>query len=194
MFGNKIKAIALASALGDAQALGDRKGCNALALSGGGALGSYEAGVMWGMYFNAKDKSDYAYDVVTGVSAGAINSAGISTFAPGDEENMLTWLSESWQNLKEKDVFTSWSPLGVVTGLTKKSGIFDTQPLYDYIDNVYKDVGYQTKRKLGVSCVDVNSGTYHVFNETYVDIVRATVASGSIPFVFPHQILDQDGT
>jgi len=67
--------------------------CYALALSGGGSKGAYEAGVLHGMYHSAQDKSKYQYDVVTGVSAGAINTGAISLFAPGDEENMLEYLS-----------------------------------------------------------------------------------------------------
>jgi len=64
------------------------KSCRALAMSGGGSKGSYEAGVLYGLVNNDPDKSKYAYDVVTGVSAGSINSIAVSLFAPGDETNM----------------------------------------------------------------------------------------------------------
>ena len=47
----------------------------ALALSGGGAKGSYEAGALWGLVMNNDNKTKFAYDVVTGVSAGAINTS-----------------------------------------------------------------------------------------------------------------------
>ena len=65
------------------------KSCRALAMSGGGSKGSYEAGVLYGLVNNDPDKSKYAYDVVTGVSAGSINSIAVSLFAPGDETNMV---------------------------------------------------------------------------------------------------------
>jgi predicted acylesterase/phospholipase RssA len=52
-------------------------------MSGGGAHGSFEAGALWGMYYSAKDKQSLAYDVVTGVSAGAINSLAVSFYPPG---------------------------------------------------------------------------------------------------------------
>lgn len=38
-------------------------------------------------------------------------------------------MSDTWANLEEKDVFTSWSPLGIITGVVSKSGIFDNTPL-----------------------------------------------------------------
>ena len=65
------------------------KSCRALALSGGGAKGSFEAGALYGLVMNDVDKSKYRYDVVTGVSAGAINTGAISLFEIGDEENLV---------------------------------------------------------------------------------------------------------
>ena len=44
------------------------------------------------------------------------------------------------------------------------------------------------KRKYAVSAVDVNTGTYVVFNESSnTQYVKQVVSSSSIPFVFPHQ-------
>ena len=84
----------LAAGAHDASARKDH--CYGLALSGGGSKGAYEAGVLWGFYHGAKDKTKYQYDVVTGVSAGAINGAAIAMFAPGDEEKMVEFLSSTW--------------------------------------------------------------------------------------------------
>jgi predicted acylesterase/phospholipase RssA len=72
------------------------KSCKALAMSGGGAKGSFEAGALWGLYKTDTDKTKYEYDVVTGVSAGAINTLALSLFAPGDEANMLDFLTNQW--------------------------------------------------------------------------------------------------
>jgi predicted acylesterase/phospholipase RssA len=54
-----------------------------LTLSGGGARGAYEAGVLWGMYHADDDKTNYEYDVITGVSAGGINLGPIVLFEKG---------------------------------------------------------------------------------------------------------------
>ena len=75
---------------------GNADRCYALAMSGGGALGAYEAGALWGLYNNIKDKSSMAYDVVTGVSAGSINTGAVIVFAKGDEANMVEFLSNAW--------------------------------------------------------------------------------------------------
>ena len=59
--------------------------CTALALSGGGAHGAYETGVLWGMYNSVEDKSSMAYDVISGVSVGSINAVAASLFPKGQE-------------------------------------------------------------------------------------------------------------
>ena len=69
--------------------------CRALVLSGGSNNGAWETGVMWGLV-NYGNSTDFTWDVVTGVSAGAINTAGIATWAPGTEKDMIEWLSNAW--------------------------------------------------------------------------------------------------
>jgi len=70
--------------------------CRAMVLSGGANNGAWEAGVLWGLA-NYGIESDYYYDVVTGVSAGAINAAGLSPFAPNDIKNAAQFLTETWE-------------------------------------------------------------------------------------------------
>ena len=84
------------------------KQCLALAMSGGGTLGSYEAGALWGMYYAAEDKSQFEWDVVTGVSAGSINLAGVSVYPKGQEEAMVKDLSDRWSSLTQDNLFTQW--------------------------------------------------------------------------------------
>ena len=57
--------------------------CRALILSGGANNGAWEAGVLWGLANYGKEE-DYYYDVVSGVSTGAINAAGLGAFSPND--------------------------------------------------------------------------------------------------------------
>ena len=83
-------------------AVSPKDSCKAIVFSGGGSKGAYEAGVLWGMINADEDKSKYEYDVVTGISAGAINAAGVSLFKKGNELEMVSKISEFWQNLSDK--------------------------------------------------------------------------------------------
>ena len=76
----------------------------ALALQGGGALGSYQAGV-----YEALAEHDYHPDLVTGISIGAINCAIIAGNAPADRVARLRQFwelvsspSANWLNLPQK--------------------------------------------------------------------------------------------
>ena len=81
--------------------------CRALAMSGGANYGAWEAGVIWGLTHYG-DPADFAWDVVTGVSAGAINTGSTMVFATGDEIAMTEMLSDSWANLSSPDIWTYW--------------------------------------------------------------------------------------
>ena len=56
-------------------------------LSGGGSNGAWEVGVIWGLmkYGNPKD---FQWDVVSGISIGCVNSAGIALWDKGKEVEM----------------------------------------------------------------------------------------------------------
>jgi len=51
-------------------------------MSGGGSNGAWEVGVLYGLAHDNPNVQDFYYDVVTGVSAGAINSAALAGYAP----------------------------------------------------------------------------------------------------------------
>ena len=76
--------------------------CIGLAMSGGGAHGAYEAGALWGIYNSLEDKSDLEYDVVTGVSAGSINTGAMIVFDKGKEGTLVEFLSNAWEHLSSK--------------------------------------------------------------------------------------------
>jgi len=70
-------------------------------MSGGGSRGAFEAGALWGMYY-AKENvgNNFDYDVMTGVSAGAINSFAFSLFDKSDTAHALQVISDTWATLK----------------------------------------------------------------------------------------------
>ena len=170
----------------DKKALQDS--CFSVAMQGGGAFGSYEAGSLWGIYNGLKQKGTpekAAYDSVSGVSAGAINALAVAMFPKGQEEAMVNFLSDEWLNLTTPEVFVNW-PIPYVE-VRWKSGVYNDQPLIDTLTKLYKETGSTLHRKFTVGTVDFNSGTYRTFNETISDPIKAVVSSASIPLVFPHQ-------
>ena len=107
MFNNNyLLAVASAISVSSAAKVGlsaDGK-CRALVLSGGSNNGAWEAGVLWGL-LNYGDQADFEWDVVTGVSAGALNTCMISTYPTGEEKEMTEYLSNVWAGMHSDDVW-----------------------------------------------------------------------------------------
>ena len=88
-------------------ALAKHKGCRALALEGGGDKGAYEIGALRGI-LESLDPSEVEYDVITGISVGAINAFGLSLFPTGKEWEASDFMLNFWQDLTQEDVFQTW--------------------------------------------------------------------------------------
>ena len=77
-----MKSVVRFASVGAGTFAADQEYCRALVLSGGGSLGSWEAGILWGLANYSQNPSDFFYDVNTGVSAGAMNAAFLAGWAP----------------------------------------------------------------------------------------------------------------
>ena len=106
--------------------------CRALILSRGGAYGAYESGAISGLVASLPSV-ETSYDTVVGISAGSLNALGLSMYPVGQEAQAGKFIEQLWLNLNgSQNVIQNW-PGEVVAGLTLKSGIFDTTPLYNYL-------------------------------------------------------------
>jgi len=166
----------------------DTKKCRALALSGGGSKGAYEAAVYVGLVNNLPVE-EVSYDVITGVSAGSLNTLGLSVFEPSDVVNSSDFIFALWNSISDYTVYKNW-PLGIAQGLFKKSGIFDLAPGFDWVSERLGD--RTVKRKVSFATVDANAAEYVVwdYNATDTqpaDIIESAFASSSIPGIFPHR-------
>lgn len=160
--------------------------CRGLALQGGGDRGAYHVG-MFNAMFELLNKEDYAYDVVTGVSVGALNGAGFSMFEKGQEKEANDFLRSVWDTISKKDIYKHWKPLGILTGFFKRSGLFNNAPLYDLLRVKFDK---NIKRKFTWGIADAVTGKYVPLDEQEVtetsDIIDGVVASAAIPAFFPH--------
>ncbi len=96
--------VAAQLALANAQQLDE---CKALVMSGGGSNGAWEVGVLWGLTHYG-DPADFAYDWMTGVSAGAINTAAYSGWPTGTEKEASEWLSYQFTTLTTPEIWLPW--------------------------------------------------------------------------------------
>ena len=76
----------------------------AIVLSGGGARGAYQAGVLQGLVEGGLLAGEAPFEIVVGASAGAINGALLAAFADDLAEGVRR-LSRVWSSLEPRDVF-----------------------------------------------------------------------------------------
>jgi NTE family protein len=115
----------------------------ALVLSGGGARGAYQVGVLRGLAeLGFMPTAKGRLDVLVGASAGSINAAALAAYADAFDEG-LSRLERVWREIRPTDVFRTdvgslgrigarWAwdlSFGGVTGRVGAKSLLDTSPL-----------------------------------------------------------------
>lgn len=187
-----------------------------LVLQGGGALGSYQAGV-----YEALASSEYLPDWVAGISIGAINAAIIAGNAP---ENRVERLRSFWEEITAP---TAWWPTGLpgpmaiwqqklsaLSALTfGQPGLFAPRGVLDWFSVEQPTSYYDTKAlkstlerlvdfdrinsssgkemRFSVGAVNVRTGRFAYFDSKEISIrPEHVMASGALPPGLPPVEID----
>lgn len=190
--------------------------CVALVLQGGGALGSYQAGVIEGL-----TDSEIEIDWVAGISIGAVNAAIVAGNRP---ERRVDRLRDFWNGLTSalpsfpifpndqlREVLHEWSagmviaggvpgfftprllpPSFAAPGTLAALSYYDTTPLRKTLDDLIDwDLVNDGPVRLSVGAVDVESGNFRYFDTTTDRIdARHIMASGALPPGLPPVEID----
>ncbi len=159
-----------------------------LVLSGGGSKGAYATGALYHLLYDLQ----LDFQILTGVSVGAINAAFLAQFSNGQEQLAAQKLRDLWSKLDNKDVYKRWWPFGQYHALWKL-GFFDSSPLHQLIqDNISLDKIRASGKHVSIGLVSLTSGKYKVFNQTDDHFIDAVIASASFPCLFePVKIGDE---
>lgn len=190
--------------------------CVALVLQGGGALGSYQAGVIEGLA-----GSGIGIDWVAGISIGAVNAA---IYAGNPPERRVERLHAFWDRVtgglpsfpifpddRVREFVHEWSagfvtmagvpgffsprtipPIFATPGSMEAMSFYDSAPLQETLDALIDwDLLNGGAVRLSVGAVDVESGNFNYFDttETRID-ARHIMASGALPPGLPPVEID----
>ncbi len=149
----------------------------ALVLSGGGSKGAYQAGALQHILGTLRKQ----YDIICGVSVGAINAAYIAQFAAGEEALAAEEMKNLWLRIDTKDIYKRWFPFGRWHALWQPS-FYNSQPMTDLITkNISHERILKSKKRVSVGAVSLSSGKYTIFGEGHPDFIKAVIASAAFP-------------
>jgi NTE family protein len=164
----------------------------ALVLSGGGARGAYEAGVLSYLFENIYPElpRGFEFDVVSGTSVGAIHAAYVAATAAGSGRERSKGLTETWRGMRLGDVvkIRASDLVGVplrALGLTRLArsvggdggspdavgGLIDLTPLERIVGEripwraLRANLARGHLGALCISCTEVRSGRIAVFQD-----------------------------
>ena len=133
--------------------------------------------------------SDFEWDVVSGISGGAINTGALSVWAKEDGLAMSEWLSQTWNDLRTPDVWTWW-PGGPIAGFSQQSLLDDT-PLVEFLRETLGAFPDGVSRRTLVGTVDANNAAYVTWNldeipkDQFLEVgPHKIVSSASLPGLF----------
>jgi NTE family protein len=184
-----------------------------LVLQGGGALGSYQAGV-----YQALHEAGVEPDWIIGTSIGAINA---SLIAGNEPEHRLERLQEFWQRMRRKELWSRsswpgaadtanyWSTiLGGIPGFFEPNplaffgshmrlgadgaGFYSTAPLERTLNDLVDfSLITRCKPRLTVGAAHVRTSQMRYFDSSATEITaRHIMASGALPPAFPAVRID----
>ncbi|TGK84879.1 patatin-like phospholipase family protein [Leptospira bourretii] len=152
----------------------------ALVLSGGGARGAYQAGVL-----RYLEEIHWKPDIICGTSVGAINACAIGSGMNSSR------LSELWLRLNQKNIMR-YSIWNMLKGFFRKKyyPLVETYPLKKFIhENLDFTKLNESKTKVIISAVNILSSELKFFENPNLQIEHI-LASSAIPMIFPWQIID----
>jgi len=149
----------------------------AVVLSGGGSKGAYQVGVL--KKWMAEDGLDY--DLVAGISVGALNAAMLCQTPVGDPKAAWDILNATWSQVSNARIKKSWLPFGVLGALWEPS-VYNSKPLQKWVKSGLDPKKIAASgRKLRVVAVSLDTGDTRVATESSENIPEWVSASAAFP-------------
>ena len=150
-------------------------GKTALVLSGGGAKGAFQVAVE--KY--AREEKGYHWDVIAGVSVGALNGAMLAM-------EKFDRLDQIWKTLSNRCIYTGkWNIWAAIRLLFGAKSIYSNEPLREIIQGEVEP--HLIKADLRVGAVSLSNGNYTMYRKDDPNIKHAILASTVMPIIWPPQ-------
>jgi NTE family protein len=149
----------------------------AIVLSGGGAKGAFQVGVLDALITGKKVN----FDIAVGTSTGAIQAAAVA-------QNNIAKLIEFWTSIKGPDDIyrkRAGTFLNIITG---QPSMYSVEPLRKLLNQTIDTQKIRaTGKSLRIGVVNLTTGELRIVGENADNIADWVYASCAMPFVFPPQ-------
>jgi NTE family protein len=192
-----------------------------IVMSGGGARGAYEVGVLGYLYREFPQRFGRAphFDVISGTSVGAINAAALAATANDPATGMMmladVWLGQDLGDVLHFDLRQATRLYRMWLGGGVAAGIFDPRPLAKLISGripwrqLVRNLRARTISALTVSATNIRTGRSTVYIDRAPDVKlpqsgarvviqpshilpQHVLASAAMPLVFPPVLIGND--
>ena len=155
----------------------------ALVLSGGGANGAWQAGVIQYLM-----EQGYQYPIVCGVSVGALNGAMLCEYPLGQERAAAERVLQQWKATSTNSIYKKWwcNLLPAPLGIFLKGSAYNTEPLQNIVRSELNVEAVRTSGKhFVVGAVRWGATSdYQTFDHNFHDLPSAILASSAMPIFF----------
>lgn len=164
----------------------------ALVLSGGGSKGAFQVGALEHILGDL----EVTYDIIAGISVGALNGSFISQFKAGEEKEASKGLVDVWNTVNDRRIFKLNHPrmkkrlfkrdkVSMLRSALGELSFYDSTPLERLVEGSLDAAKLSTSgKRLSVGCASLSDGEIRYWVEDSADIVKAVSASASYPVFF----------
>jgi NTE family protein len=146
----------------------------AIVLSGGGAKGAFQVGVLDELVV----QRGVSFDIVAGVSTGSIQALGLA-------QDDVPGLTQRWLGIRGNQDIYKERPLGALGGLLGEDSIYDTKALRRLINGFADEARLQASgKKLLLGVVNLGTGQFRTIDERVPGIANWVYASCAMPVFF----------
>lgn len=156
--------------------------CNVLSFSGGGSFGAVEVGILKNIYLPE-------YDIITGVSAGALNAGLLSYYNSKDDNSIVRGINvliDLYSSMRNQDVYKK-----SIFDFPKYWSYYSTKPFRKTLTNIISNQSYVRGSKDKITLIgstNLNLGYLETFDFGKFDKINQVeilMSSTAIPFEFP---------
>lgn len=158
----------------------------ALVLSGGGAKGAFQVGALEHLLGDL----EVQYDIIAGISVGALNGSYLSQFKAGEEKQSIKGLVEVWDGVNDDRIFKPNYPVlgkgfSMAYSVIATNSLYDSSPVIELVDSLLDTQRMMDSGKeLAIGAVSMKTGEHRYWDQNSPDIVKAVGASSSYPIFF----------